>query len=94
MALVAVTDDAGGIVIIKATARRKRIVIQNVGTVPVLLKIDDDPAVNDFDMVLAGGAADRDGIGGSIILEGNHGEIKAITEDSAGTNLTVLEVYN
>lgn len=85
--------DTTSTVLLRKNVRRNRVIIQNTGTEPALIKVDGDPAIEDYDFVLASDNTDREGNGGNIIIEGIKGEIKAITENNS-TSVSVMEAYN
>lgn len=91
--VINVTNAPAGVVLARKSPARSRIILQNTGIHPALIRIDAAPTVIAFDHVLTAGTALRSGDGGCLILEGNHGEIKAVTENAAGTTVAVLEVY-
>ncbi len=82
------------IVVMKKSAYRSRVMIQNVGENPCLFRVDGNPDIDNFDFVLSSDGGDRKGFGGSIVLEGMKGELKAITEVAAGTNIAILEIFD
>lgn len=68
---------------------RKKLIIQNIGTEPCFVKLDKIISKNDFHFVLAPDTSPTFGNGGSITLDGWHGEVWAIAERK--TKISVLE---
>lgn len=81
--LVPVDTTVGGTVIVSANSNRRKLVLRNNGTVPVLIKINGTPTTLDYNEIIAGGSAPRSGDSGVWGTETILLEIKGITESSA-----------
>jgi hypothetical protein len=88
--LVTVDTTVGGTTIVSANSNRRKIVLRNNGTQPVLLKINGTPTTLDYNDVIAGGSSPRTGDGGVWGSETINLEIKGITESST-TIISVTE---
>jgi hypothetical protein len=87
--VVTVDVTSGGTTIVAANSNRLRIVIQNTGIEPVLLKFDGNPSTTDYDLILGGDSGVRIGEGTVFQSETWKGAIKGITEELS----TVISVF-
>lgn len=68
---------------------RTKLIIQNIGLEPCYIKLDNEVSKDDYHLVLAPDTSYDFGNGGSVVLDGWHGEVYAICEKE--TKLSVLE---
>ncbi len=68
---------------------RKKLIIQNIGIDPCFIKLDNTISKDDFHFVLAPDTSIAYGNGGSVALDGWHGEVWAVAERE--TQISVLE---
>jgi hypothetical protein len=87
--LVTVNTTEGGIQLAPANANRINIIMQNQGTIPILLKFGDSVSISDYNFIIPGGTGVRYGDGGSYSTETQKGKIMAITEATS----TVISVF-
>ncbi len=81
---VTVATTTGGTVVIAANTSRKRLILQNTGTEPVILRFGGDPSTSAYNYVLKDGTAARDGLGDTLELYAYTGAVKGIVEANSG----------
>ena len=87
---VTVDTTLNGTVIAAANLHRQSITLQNVGSVPCLVRLGGNPSSSAYNFILAADSGTRLGQGGSITLTAFQGEIKGITESSS-TSIAIYE---
>ena len=86
------TVDTNSSKILKTNARRIQAIIQNNSTVACLILLGSGTvSTTNYHFSLAPASANRDGKGGSLVVDNYVGEISAITE-SGSTILSVVEL--
>ena len=84
-----ITVNNNPMTLLKTDYARKKLIIQNIGTEPCFIKLDSIISKNDFHFVLAPDTSIAYGNGGSVALDGWHGEVWAVAEKK--TQISVLE---
>jgi len=75
--------------LLESDRERKKIIIQNIGTEPCYIKLDNGVSKENYHFILAPDTSPNFGNGGSVTLDNWHGEVYAICEKE--TKLSVLE---
>jgi hypothetical protein len=88
--LVTIDTTATGVTIVASNLLRTKIIVQNQGNIPVLLKFDGNVSTSDYDLILAAATGTRTGDGGSYESFTWKGAIKGITETSSSI-ISILE---
>ena len=88
---VSVDTTSGGTVIAAANDKRKEIILQNCGTEPCLICLGETPTTSNYNLVLADGTANRDGLGASVTIDFYQGVITGLTEANS-TAIGVTEI--
>jgi hypothetical protein len=77
--------------IVGANVSRAYIIIQNQGIVPVFLNLGADASATAYNYVLSAGTGAKDGLGGSVKIEGYTGAIDGITASSTA-DVSIMEI--
>lgn len=85
---VTVDTTAGGTTLIAANTSRKKVILQNCGTEPCILRFGGNPSTSAYNYVLKDCTSARDGLGETIELDFYTGAIKGIVE----ANSTVIAI--
>ena len=78
-------------VVISANTKRQYVILQNVGTNPVLLRLGAAASAANYNYVLSKGTGAKDGLGGELKLTNYQGAIHGITEASS-TVISITEM--